>query len=145
MTTLLDAERFPAALFGDLYHRRWRIEEAFKRLKQRLNLEHVSGLSQLAVLQDFAAKILCDNLHALTVAASHEQASLPAELRINRAYTISALKPLLPALLLGRAAAQQLQRLMDLIASATYRHRPAASKPRKKQHKPHKLMTQKPC
>ena len=32
LATKLDAERFDAALFGDLYHQRWRIEEAFKRL-----------------------------------------------------------------------------------------------------------------
>jgi Transposase DDE domain len=64
MTNLLDAERFPAALFGDLYHQRWRIEEAFKRLKHRLNLEHVTGLSQQAVMHDLAAKVLCDNLQA---------------------------------------------------------------------------------
>lgn len=63
---------------GDLYHRRWRIEEAFKRLKHRLNLEHVSGLSQLAVPQDFAAKVICGNLQALTAAAAHEQAQMMA-------------------------------------------------------------------
>ncbi|WP_435382740.1 transposase [Crenobacter oryzisoli] len=33
MTNLLDAQAFPAADFGALYHQRWRIEEAFKRLK----------------------------------------------------------------------------------------------------------------
>lgn len=32
LATNLDAERFDAALFGDPYHQRWRIEEAFKRL-----------------------------------------------------------------------------------------------------------------
>lgn len=31
MTNLLDAAAFPRAEFGDLYHQRWRIEEAFKR------------------------------------------------------------------------------------------------------------------
>lgn len=145
MTNLLDAARFPASVFGDLYHQRWRIEEAFKRLKHRLNLEHVTGLSQLAVLQDFAAKVVCDNLQALTVAAAHAHAGLQQEQRINRAYAHTALKPLLPALLLGRAVAQQLQQLMDLIAGATYRHRPGASKPRPQQSKPHRSMTQKPC
>ncbi|NHZ67232.1 transposase, partial [Massilia genomosp. 1] len=39
MTNLFDTARFPASAFGDLYHKRWRIEEAFKRLKSRLNLE----------------------------------------------------------------------------------------------------------
>lgn len=65
MTNLLDPVAFPAHEFGDLYHQRWRIEEAFKRLKHRLNLEHVSGLSQQAALHDFAAKIVCDNLQSL--------------------------------------------------------------------------------
>ena len=62
MTNCMDMQLFPAACFSDLYHQRWGIEEAFKRLKHRLNLEHVSGLSQQAVVQDVAAKILCDNL-----------------------------------------------------------------------------------
>ncbi len=48
MTNLFDTRRFPVSAFGDLYHRRWRIEEAFKRLKHRLNLEHVTGLYQQA-------------------------------------------------------------------------------------------------
>lgn len=145
MTNLFDATRFPASVFGDLYHQRWRIEEAFKRLKHRLNLEHVSGLPQLAVLQDFAAKVVCDNLQARTVAASHAQAGLPRTHRINLSYAHTALKPQLPALLLGRAVAQQLQQLMDLIAAATFQHRPGASKPRPPQSKPHRSMTQKPC
>ena len=29
MTSLMDSQAFPAAAFGDLYHARWRIEEAF--------------------------------------------------------------------------------------------------------------------
>ena len=48
----LDAEHFHAASFGHLYHQRWRIEEAFKRLKHRLHLEAVSGLSQQALIID---------------------------------------------------------------------------------------------
>ena len=39
MTSLLDHTRYPAPTFAELYHRRWRIEEAFKRLKHRLSLE----------------------------------------------------------------------------------------------------------
>lgn len=49
----------------DLYHGRWRIEEAFKRLKLRLGLESVSGLSQHALPVDVAIKVLADNLAAL--------------------------------------------------------------------------------
>lgn len=73
----------------------------------------------MAVLQDFAAKVVCDNLQALTAAAAHEQARLPEHERINHTYAHTALKPLLPALLLGRATADQLQALMDLIVGVT--------------------------
>lgn len=65
LATNLDIHEVPAEAFGELYHQRWRIEEAFKRLKHRLALEAVSGLSQQALLVDVAAKILADNLTSL--------------------------------------------------------------------------------
>jgi hypothetical protein len=145
MTNLLDSTRFPASSFGDLYHQRWRIEEAFKRLKHRLCLEHVTGLSQQAVEQDVAAKIVCDNLQSLTASTAHASANLPAAERINHAYAHTALKPLLPALLLGKKVAKELQNLLRLIAMHTYRHRANISKARKPGDKPHKSMTQKQC
>ena len=72
VTSLLDLDAYPAAAFGALYHSRWRIEEAFKRLKHRLSLEQLSGMSWLAAQQDFGAKILCDNINALAVHAASE-------------------------------------------------------------------------
>ena len=145
MTNLMDAALFPASAFGDLYHQRWRIEESFKRLKHRLSLEHVSGLSQQAVQQDVAAKILCDNLQALTAAAAHAAANLADCARINHAYVHTALKPLLPALLLGQSVAKLLQGVLSLIARETRNHKEGQSKPRKPRPKPHKCMTQKAC
>ena len=66
----LIADAFPVALFGDLYHQRWRIEEAFKRLKHRLHPEAVSGLSQQALIIGVAAKVLADNIASLMCAHS---------------------------------------------------------------------------
>ncbi len=145
MTNALDHSRFPASAFGDLYHRRWRIEEAFKRLKHRLNLEHVSGLSRQAVNQDFAAKVLCDNLEALVTLAARKTHPLAEGQRINRAYVHTVMKPILPSLLLGRAAASWLSDALVLIARRTFKHREGLSKPRKLRSKPHKHMSQKPC
>lgn len=145
MTNCLDMQRFPRACFSDLYHQRWGIEEAFKRLKHKLNLEHVSGLSQQAVEQDVAAKVLCDNLQVLSAMAAHEGADLDESLRINHAYAHSVLKPLLPALLLAKKVGRRLLNALKLIASETYRHRPGTSKPREPGPKPHKYMTQKNC
>lgn len=145
MTNLMDVQRFAASCFGDLYHQRWDIEEAFKRIKGRLSLEHVSGLSQQAVVQDVAAKILCDNLQALTSMTAHTRAELPQSVRINHAYAHTALKSLLPALLLAMKVGRRLITLLQLIAKETYRHKEGISKPRNKKPKPHKHLTQKNC
>ena len=145
VTNLVDTAKFPASCFGELYHQRWSIEEAFKRLKHRLSLEHVSGLSQQAVVQDVSAKVVCDNLQALTALTAHGNSDLPESARINRAYLHTALKPLLPVLLLCKKVGRLLKNLVELVARKTYRHREGLSKPRKSVHKPHKPMTQKQC
>lgn len=146
MTNLLDSQAFPVAEFSELYHQRWRIEEAFKRLKHRLNLEHVSGLSQLAAMQDFAAKVLCDNLQALACLAAAADKPLRAGRRINHGYAHTALKPILPPILLLAAnATSLLKEVFLLIASSTYLHRDGLSKPRKSRGKPHKYLSNKPC
>ncbi len=116
-----------------------------ERLKHRLNLEHVSGLSHQAVLQDFAAKILCDNLEALITLAAQSEHPIAPDRRVNRAYAHTVLKPLLPALLLGHAVAALLQQAMELIVRRTFKHRQGLSKPRKTRPKPHKFMALKPC
>ena len=149
MTNLFDDKLYPAECFGELYHQRWGIEEAFKRLKHRLNLEHVTGLTQQAVAQDVAAKIVCDNLQALVALTAHADADLPESKRINHAYAHTALKPLMPILLLGgvigRKVGKLLRGVLGLIAGRTYRHRENLSKSRKQGQKPHKAMSQKNC
>jgi hypothetical protein len=149
MTNLFDEKLYPADCFGELYHKRWGIEEAFKRLKHRLNLEHVTGLTQQAVVQDVAAKIVCDNLQALVALTAHADADLPENKRINHAYAHTALKPLMPILLLGgmigRKVEKLLRNVLGLIAGRTYRHRENLSKLRKPGPKPHKTMSQKNC
>ena len=52
MASNLPVSQVPTAAFGELYHERWRIEEAFKRLKHRCKLESVSGLTQHALMVD---------------------------------------------------------------------------------------------
>ena len=149
MTNLFDDKLYPADCFGELYHQRWGIEEAFKRLKHRLNLEHVTGLTQQAVAQDVSTKIVCDNLQALVALTAHAEADFPANKRINHAYAHIALKPLTPILVLGGVigwkVGKLLRGLLGLIAGRTYRHRENLSKPRKPGQKPHKAMSQKNC
>lgn len=76
---------------------------------------------------------------------AHEQAALREVDRINHAYAHTALKPLMPALLLGKKVAKHLREVLNLIAKQTYLHRENLSKLRKPKPKPHKHMAQKPC
>jgi hypothetical protein len=140
LATNLDAERFDAALFGDLYHQRWRIEEAFKRLKHRLHLEAVSGLSQQALIIDVAAKVLADNITSLMCAAAAQQADLPARSRkCNRAYAASLMQRLLPrlVLLIGDVGAA-IANATHILATTSQRFVHGRSQPRPARHvKPH--------
>lgn len=139
MTSLLDSTAYPAAAFAALYHSRWRIEEAFKRLKLRLALENTSGLSWLAMQQDFGAKILADNLHALAVSDAASTGDVPDDYKINRTYAFAHLKRCIPRWLLkGLPSADELAENFAELARCLIRFVPGASKPRPPHPKPHR-------
>ena len=64
-TSVLDAVAYPQHIFGELYHHRWGIEEGYKAVKCRAEIENFSGKSVHSVMQDFHAKIVTTNLTAL--------------------------------------------------------------------------------
>ena len=65
VTSLLDRVAFPVEIFAELYHRRWPVEEDYKTMKCRLEIENFSGKSVEAVYQDFYAKVFSCNLTAV--------------------------------------------------------------------------------
>lgn len=140
LATNLDAKDFPPELFGDLYHQRWRIEEAFKRLKHRLYLEAVSGLSQQALIIDVAAKTLADNITSLMCAAASQHADLPARSRkCNRSYAAGLMQRLLPRLVLFIGdVLDQITAAVQTLAATSQRFVRGRSQPRPPRHvKPH--------
>jgi len=109
-------------------------------------LEHVTGLSQQAVMQDFAARVLCDNLQSLASLAATQAADIPPSRRINKAFAHTALKRILPIVLLSlQGAAQMLEDTVALIARNTFLHREGLSRPRSSRDKPHTHLNQKVC
>lgn len=64
ITSLTDTEKYPHELFLNLYHLRWPVEEDYKALKYRLEVENFSGKSVHSVYQDFHAKVFSKNLTA---------------------------------------------------------------------------------
>ena len=146
VATNLPGQDFPVAAFGELYHQRWRIEEAFKRLKHRAKLESFSGLSQHALLVDVFAKVLADNLASLVCQAASEGADLPSRQRTcNRAYAAPCLQRLLPRMVMGWGCLSVLlDKAIGLLAANSHGRVPDGSQPRPKRHvKPHPSMAYK--
>lgn len=153
MTSLLDAQRYVGGEFGHLYHRRWRVEEAFKRIKHRLRLEACSGLTYLALQQDFAAKVLADNLFMLVAdsadLADHELDGIDSATRRsrpNRTYALGALKPVIVGCLFAvRGARAALRRALEAVLNTRCRDRKTRkSYPRPPRKKPHLCATYRP-
>lgn len=158
-TNLFDANRWPAAEFGALYHQRWRMEEAFRRIKHRIDLENVSGLSWLAHQQDLAAKVFADNLNALLcLEALHErdgdireaeptvlQVTTGVLLKINRTRAFAHCRRCLPRWLSdGFAPLDDLAPLLRHIPENVIQFVPGRTRSRPPQPKPHKSFAAKP-
>jgi len=65
ITSLLDEKKYPTDVFGDLYFLRWPVEEDYKCIKKRIEIERFSGKSVLSVYQDFHAKFFAKNLTSI--------------------------------------------------------------------------------
>lgn len=138
LATNIDADLAAAAELAELCHRRWRIAEAFNRLKHRMKLESVSGLSQHALIIDVAAKILADNLASLLCTAAAAAAPRVAR-RCNRAYAAEVCARMLaPVLLCIGDVAALASDAIALMGRVQQRFVPGRSRPRPAHHpKPH--------
>ena len=78
-TSLFDKVKYPRQEFKELYHKRWKVEEAYKLLKVRADLESFSGRTARSIKQDFHAKILL-----MTICAA---LTFPIEEKVRQEYT----------------------------------------------------------
>jgi len=67
ITSLVDRSAYPLDQFADLYHQRWPVEEDYKLMKCRLQMENFTGKTVHSVYQDFYAKIITKNLAAVII------------------------------------------------------------------------------
>lgn len=71
VTSLLDTRKYPYEIFADLYQQRWPVEEDYKLLKCRIEIENFSGKSVESVKQDFYARIFTCNLTSMLAFPLH--------------------------------------------------------------------------
>lgn len=72
-TTLLDREKYPLEIFKDLYFKRWGIETNFDHLKSNIHVEEFSGLSEIAIRQDFYVSAFINNLQSIIALDSKKE------------------------------------------------------------------------
>ena len=72
-TNVLDSNRLKTSDFKELYAKRWGIETYYDLIKNRLNLENFTGLTALAVKQDFYATVFLTNYEAMVTYDLNEE------------------------------------------------------------------------
>ena len=94
VTTLIDAERYPALELASMYQRRWTIETSFRHLKTTMKMEVLKCETVNGVLKELAVFVLIYNLVRLVML----EASRRQEVEVDRISFIDALRWLVSAL-----------------------------------------------
>ena len=137
ITSLLDPEEFPAHLFAELYHTRWPVEEDYKVMKCRIEIEDFSGQSVHSVYQDFHAAVFSKNITAMLVFSTRESVEKlydqrQLQYKINFTQALSTMRDAIVLLFQRskRALVQMLHDLLETIAMAVEPVRPGRKYPR---------------
>jgi hypothetical protein len=67
ITSLTNRHKYSYEAFKDLYHLRWPVEEDYKLMKCRIQIENFSGKTVHSIYQDFHAKVFAKNLAAILI------------------------------------------------------------------------------
>jgi hypothetical protein len=121
LTSLLSEEEYPREIFKELYFKRWGVEIGFDVIKNIFNLENFTGLTQIAINQDFYAIILTNNLCSLILNdVMEEKVSRYNALKkrkylyqINRSFAIGCMKNKLVLLLQKNVREEKIYKMIE--------------------------------
>lgn len=139
-SSLLDQQCYPYELFKELYIQRWPVEEDYKAMKSRLEVENWSGKSVEAVYQDFHATIFAKNLAAILVQPAQQvvrqqSAHKKYTYQVNMTHLYSQLKMTIVKLFLAANPLKLLRMLWQHMIGTVEPIRPNRSNPRNKRVK----------
>ena len=143
VTTLTDAEEYPAEEIAALYRQRWQAELHLRSLKSVLQMEHLRCKRPERVRNEFRMHLVAYNLirRVMAVAAFASGAS---PWGISFKGTLQTLNNLLPLLAAKLSTDAWCAALVEAVASHIVGTRPNRYEPRriKRRPKPHKLLQQ---
>lgn len=135
ITSLLDQAAYPYAVFKDLYHQRWPVEEDYKVIKLRVEVENWSGKSALSIYQDFHAKVFTANLTAILAQPAQQEVARQSQSKlytyqVNFTHLLSKMKDTVVLLLRGPAIENILASLWQIMVHTIEPIRPGRRYPR---------------
>lgn len=137
MISLLDTEAYPLEWFQEVYHFRWGVEENYKHMKSRIEVENFSGKSVESIYQDFHAKVFSMNLTAVLIHPVQDQLdrvphNKQYDYQVNATFAVSTLKQGIVRLLSLAQPLRLLRKVLSLFALTLEPIRPGRKYPRKK-------------
>lgn len=135
VTTLLDAQEYPATDIADLFRRRWQAELCLRSLKIVLQMDHLRCKTPHRVRNEFYMHLLAYNLirRAMVIAAVEAKVN-PYHLSFKG--TVQALDRFLPLLDSCQSVDDLCQALVACIATHVVGNRPDRYEPRLKKRRP---------
>ncbi len=99
-TSLLDKKAYKTKIFKDFYFKRWGVEEEYKAIKCLLQVENFTGITQIAINQDFFATLFMLNMHNIMINATKEERieeynqkkERKYQYKVNRNFAIGSMK-----------------------------------------------------
>ncbi len=120
LTSLLSQDKYKTEMFKELYFKRWGVETAYDILKNIFDIENFTGLTQIAINQDFLAIILTNNICSLIMSdVMEEKVTLYNKekerkylYQLNRNFSIGCMKDRLVSMLFKNA---RISKIYDMI------------------------------
>jgi hypothetical protein len=97
VTSLLDAQRYPAIEIAELYARRWRIETGFRELKVRLSADVLRSRTAEGIARELAARLIAVNV-VRRIMLESAMAHHVDPLRLSFVHALRAILPFAPAM-----------------------------------------------
>ncbi len=130
VTTLLCAERYPAAEIALLYRRRWQAELHLRSIKVVLQMNHLRCVTPTHIRNEFSMHLVGYNLiRGVMAAAAQQSGKSPWEVSFKGA--VQALSQFLPLLLTNIVVEAWCKALLTVIATHVVGHRPDRFEPRR--------------
>ena len=140
VTTLLEAQRYPAREILQAYLRRWRLEMCLDDLKTTLDMEMLRGRSPQMLQKEVYTQLIAHNLIRGTMAQAAVEHAVPLE-RISFKGTLDALRQFTQAMSQARTKKKRSElwaKLLETLAEDLVPERPGRREPRAVKRVKHK-------